>query len=324
MNNLTKEIDETFCRYNRISIIIDYYTIPSISVVGILTNLFNSIVFYKIIGNIKVNGQMFKYLLLKSLNDLVVFFIYILKLFYYCKECDKTRSYATIVCYIVFYNYLNFVGLLFSGFLEMCAAIDCYLTISKKLTFLNSRLFSNILIASMLAFSSIFYIYSIFNYEIKENSNGHFHYKKSEFYHSSIGSAFRYAHVLLRDVIIFMVLIVVNMLILVEIKKSTHRKKKLTESFETNLNAICAEKKKQIMIAMLSLNYICGHIGMVLFYMPYKGARFNWSCFYYYAQIPFFISYITNAISYYAFNKNFKKFSHELIEYVYKRSSSIR
>ena len=322
MENLTKEIGDTVCHNNRISIIMNYYTIPAISFVGILTNLFNSIVFYKIITNIRVNGQMFKYLFLKSLNDLFLFLIYILKLFFYCKECESTRSYATIVCYIAFYNYLNFVALLFSGFLEMCAAIDCYITISKKLPFLNSKLFSNILVASMLAFSSIFYIYSLYNYEIKENSYEHFYYKKSAFYHSSIGLAFRYAHVLLRDVIFFIVLIVVNMLILVEIKKSTHRKKKLTESFETNLNAICAEKKKQLMIAMLSLNYICGHIGMVLFYMPYKNAPFYWSCFYYYAQIPFFISYITNAISYYAFNKNFKKFSHELIRYIYKRSST--
>jgi hypothetical protein len=125
---------------------------------------------------------------------------------------------------------------------------------------------------------------------------------------------------LFRDLFLGSVLIVINGLILVEIRNATKNRMRLSAG---NLGAVTdsvreslkAEKRKAIMIGLTGVNYILGHVGYIIVSFVFRVlpsvaySNLNgWSCYLLVAFTVYYASFATPLLFYYFFNKHFKRF----------------
>ena len=327
----TTAVDST-CPLHLTESALYFYFLPVLSFVGIVANLFNTIVFSQILKHTKFDGQMFKYLLFKSISDLLQFIFQILSPLYFCPECVNSRSYMSIVWYIGVYYYGEGVVELTSSWMEVLATFDCYCTIKGTLLFIKTEIFSNIIITIIHIYSSVFYIFWIFRFEIENTApNGtspNYNFKETVFYETVFAKVLKYLHTTQRDFLVFISLSILNILILLELKRVIKRKRivlnleralKLTMGKLTIIkNAETAQKNQQIMICLSGLNYSIGHLGIVLYYLPHNGSEQQfWDCFYDVNLIFFYISYINNIFLYYMFNKHFKRLTKSNLSFLF-------
>jgi hypothetical protein len=164
MQNLSSK--STFPVYS----IVNLYLNCFISLMGVVFNVINIIIFIKIIKKESPsNGscQMYKYLLVRSINDLLNFSSNSIYAAYNCEWCDlKKFSYLLQVWYIYFYWYFHVINEISSSFMEIAFTLDCLISIKKRYKFFLTKKFSSLLILASISFCSIFCIFYIFSYEI--------------------------------------------------------------------------------------------------------------------------------------------------------------
>jgi hypothetical protein len=78
------------CPHTTLLLALNTYIVPAVSVLGVFTNTYCVAVFALIIRNEKLNGHMFKYLLLKALHDDTQFIIQSFSPLYYCTLAQPT------------------------------------------------------------------------------------------------------------------------------------------------------------------------------------------------------------------------------------------
>ena len=308
-------MEDTGCPLINASNFIYYYLLPVISAVGVVSNLFSTIVFYQIIKMVKMNGRMFNYLFLKSINDLLQFIFQIFSPVYYCVQCEASRSYASIVWYIGFFYYAECVVELISGWLEVLATLDCLVVITKKAKFVNSKFFAICAISFLHIYAPLFYLFWLFSLDIVRDTSVattvSYTSQVTPFFYTNFVKYMRYLHSIVRDFVIFIILVILNFFILIFLKKNTLRKKDLLKGGHQTVSAEKAEKNNELMIMLIGINYLIGHFGSILYYVPFPASPQFWNCFYDFNLIPFYISYIVNNLMYYFFNKNFRKYANQ-------------
>ena len=308
-------MEDTSCPLVNASKFIYYYLLPVISAIGILSNLFSTIVFYQIIKMVKVNGRMYNYLFLKSINDLLQFIFQIFSPVYYCVQCETSRSYGSIVWYIGFFYYAECVVEIISGWLEVLATLDCLVIITKRAKFINSKLFAICAISFLHIYAPIFYLFWFFSLDIvvdtSVTTSVSYTSQMNPFFYTDFARYMRYLHSIVRDFVVFITLVILNFFILIFLKKNTLRKKDLLKSDKHTASAEKAEKNNELMIMLIGINYLIGHFGSILYYVPFPASPQFWNCFYDFNLIPFYISYIDNNLMYYFFNKNFRKYANQ-------------
>lgn len=295
--------------------IINIYIIPIITLIGVLTNILNVIIFIKIILNqkSKTQGFMYKYLLLKSIVDLCHSMLHIPAPIFYIKYASKAHSYLAQLWFTYFYNYGEFVAELFSIFLDIFATIDCYVYINKN-EFIKKfkNYITNFKLNTILAFiySVVFYLYLIFEYRIIF-CDGNYIAEKTEFHYSTSMKVFKLIHTFLRDVVLLIILVISNILIFLSIKSSVHLKKKSTISkYKTKSSKVEQTiRRSRIMIISIGIVYLIGHIPVNVYYMVlfFKGSTIWWNFYYMYCMILFYLYYSITFFIYLIFNKEFKR-----------------
>ena len=312
--------------------VVGYFVLPVISAIGIVSNLFSTVVFFQIIRNEKLNGKMFKYLFIKAINDMLQFSFQIFSPIYYCVNCDK-KSYLANVWFIGFYYYGKTVVELTSGWLETLATFDCLCFITKKFTIINSKIFFWTSVIFLHVYAGIFYMFWIFSYQIISESSNSFALKFTSFYYTDFVKYLKYLHSIQRDFIVLLLLLILNILILSKVKKTISKKKKLlagnkplsSNSFNNQpnnafmINFKKIEKNSELMIILTGVNYFLGHVGSILYYLPFPATPQFWTCFFEIDLIPFYLSYILNNFIYYYFNKIYKKYSHKTLNFFIKK-----
>ena len=141
------------------------YLHPVISFMGLVCNLFGSVVFMQIMRNIQLDSNMFKYLFIKSVNDFLQFAFHIFSpLFYGTVEQKKTL--IGLLWYLRLYGYpertLNFC----SSWMEVLATLDLFNLITKKLNFIMSKWFFASTVIIIHLYSVVFHIYILFLFKI--------------------------------------------------------------------------------------------------------------------------------------------------------------
>ncbi len=123
------------CPIKLINLITKRYLAPVTAGLGIAINLFGSLVFYRMTKKIKMEGHMFKYLLVKTIDDLLQFVCQIFSPLYYCLflNCDlENASYAGVIWYIWFFYYFDCSLEFASSCMEVMATFDFYCLIKNK------------------------------------------------------------------------------------------------------------------------------------------------------------------------------------------------
>jgi hypothetical protein len=307
-----------------------------INPIGVIFNGICIVVFSLIIKRTLSNSQsnMFKYLLIKSALDCV----YCLsELFYHFGIC-QISAIQYLTCSIVnvwIYNYCEFICKALSILFEIAATLDCYLNITKKVRCCQTNLFFYSFLICATILTSLFYLIfplttnivdiSKIELNISNNNQSYFNHQLETSHFSIIlnnnDKLIRFYNSLIRDCLMFIILVVLNVMILSLLIQTTKRRRTLGSNNDNLLTlAQRAERKKMIMIISTGLNYMIGHFLLLvdLLIESYFGYEKNY--FYVIATLIFKISYVDSLLFYLFFNNIFKSVLIGFIPFVINRN----
>jgi hypothetical protein len=318
VQKLMNNSNSVTCLYSSILDLFSRYLENVLNIFGIIANGLCFIIFIKIVKRRQLHSNMFKYLLMKSLIDCLNFLSNSFQYLFYCSNCRTSSSYLIVVWYIWVYNYFQSITEVGSGIFEIIATFDCFITISSTFKWCQNNLFFYLFtILSILLVSIYLLIYPfgfVISKKIQSNVNTSFtiyFYEYNDFGESSVYSDLAAANAIVRDGVFLIILLSLNLMILISLKKTTERRRILTKN-NTNQNLLSAsqnaENKKLIMVLAIGLNYTIGHLPyfvwtiMTLFFNDYG------TCYYKFVYFVYLMSYADGIFFYFFFNNIFKRF----------------
>lgn len=289
-----------------------------ISLFGIIINAICVSVFWHLSNESKTssnNGNMFRYLFLKSSCDCLQFVVIAFEPAFYCEDCAINEWYMTHLAEIIFYNYLCSVLEMASGMLELAATIDCYALITKSMSKFRSISGFYFILAAILTYTSSSCAYLLLSNTIQKNIDdltGVISYSldDSEFSFGVFRQVLNLINILVRDCIVLIAMIFINVLILLALKKSTSRRRLLERNKSKSTlvtSAVNAERQKMIMILMTGLNSFSGHLPFAVYMLPIHGDTYFWNCYVSLMYCFYYFSFVTPAFLYYGFNSAFRR-----------------
>jgi hypothetical protein len=305
-----------------------------VNVFGLIGNGLCIVVFSKILLKTQTQGNLFRFLLLKSIADFSYFISNFWSLFYYCTICNMFKFFIFQIWYIWFYYYFQYFGCTISSVFEVAATFDCLITINKTFIFCQKKLFFYSFSFFVLIFLVLFYLIYPFGYKIEKKTN-FIDNMTTSFYDNEFnqfGSSFFYKNVVLidsmvRDGLFLLILIILNGFILNLLKKSTQRRRALVGNNRNNDNTLLtsqnAERRRMKMIIATGLNYMIGHsIFLTENIISISKKQFDVFCSFRFLIFFYDFYYADSIILYFLFNNIFKKFLIELIPFN-KRNNQI-
>jgi hypothetical protein len=311
MNNSRNETVDLNVTLAGLNLRVPIFTESFISVLGFILSTLCVVTFCEINKRFKTSGQMYKYLLMKSICDFILFSSLILHIVYNYSSYHLHYTYILQFNFKYLYRFLNQLLMLYSVYFELLATIDCYLSIGNKYKFLLSKkaFYLSSFLNIFLFF--IFYIGKIFVYEIipfNSSISSKVLYKtvKNSLYFSYFYKILSILFLVFRDILSFILLLIFNILIFLNIKKLS-AKKRLLKNNKALLVSIKAQENKVKMIYLSAFNSILLHLPSIVenLYGKYQKGDF-WT---YYDSFSFnviIISYCTPFIIYTLFNKVFR------------------
>jgi hypothetical protein len=272
-----------------------FYIIPPICFITVITNSLCFVIFVKIIKSLQRRSRnsstnlMFKYLLMKSVCDILPGLFNIIIPAFVCSKCRSSSSFIMQIWFIYFNQFLSEGFYLASGCFEIVASINCAISIDKQMKWCENKItfiLINIVITllSFGIFSIYFKIYSIYGVE---TTMGYTNYTliinetivdyeqrkiiQNNYYinfdpnYVNIYININKIEVILRDVIVVGVLFVINVYIIIKlvlIRRMKHQlQSNATNSDNTSQNRASqrAENRRIKMIIFMFIVYFFGH-----------------------------------------------------------------
>jgi hypothetical protein len=297
--------------------IILYYGTVVIPILGVIANFICTFIFITILRTQSNNnsGHMFKFLLGKSICDALNMIISSLYIFFSDNNSVTHPTYIAHFYYLYFFIYTYNVLVMISTYFEILATIDCYLIISKKWKFFQKNSIFYLLCFIVIILSALAPLYYFFKYEIVLNTKLNLEYeqKTTSLVHSKFYKCLVLALLIPRDILSLIILLITNVFILFELKKSTRRRRILNNGHSSTMidTALIAEKKKVYMILCASLIYLL-HIPSLLQKLDLS---FISSLKYYFniKECLMDLSLSISIVPYIIFNNTFKKFFYKFI-----------
>ncbi len=297
----------------------------SIAIAGFLLNLICVRVFVKLLSLKGNNNDLFRYLSIKSAADAYILFVmWFDQIFdpdeYYGQRSLKEyvdKLYFLKVTYLIFGFYCGYSLRLISIFSEVLSVFNRYRLLTKRFDILNKLPFG-IVCLGIFSYSFGFYSYKFFSIKIINfnnfSSENNYEYVKDKELDNKMG----YIHSGVRDGMCVLVILVINILTMVEIKKLLKKKKKMFKEKNKQKNHM-AEIRLTIMVFVLSFIGVLAHsLQMVQYFSPdYFFFNTN-ECFIILFDLIFnACSFPFNFFLYYFFNLKFKKhFSNMVFEFL--------
>jgi hypothetical protein len=297
--------------------IIANYLTPIVQIVSILYTVVCIVVFWKIIRHEQQhirNGNMFNYLFLKSVFD----FLSLLS--------DVSRrissleiikdSYISQIIYIWIYFFINSVVITIAIYIEIFATFDCFLVLNNFLSFFKSKksYYINLIVLVIVSFSVN--VILLFNFDIIKVENkfpnvttsndNSYRTSHSCFYRSILARIITEMVIVLRDFAPSVLLFIINILIVLTLKKINQQKRTLNVNI-SEVNRAQTDKTK--MMFAVSFSLIIGRVPYMVYILPIHGSNFFWECTVFpISNFLYFIPILLQIIFYYRFNKIFQKY----------------
>lgn len=290
----------------------DFYILTLISIVGMILNAMCIVVFLQTKIHKNSRGQMFRYLLFKSIFDFLILLLRAVNPILECENCSFSGTYELHIIEFIIGDYLKQIIQLLSMFCHIAADMDRYLVIRNKHTFFNKYLPYQLVIFLFTLFTCSFYVFRLFetdfivtNQIVKGNMTI-LKYKSvdSKFSSTTTYQVLLFIHGLSRDVICVTIILVLNLLILREFKIITLRKKNLTRLSSNSISVQKLESRTTIMVLVIGFLTWFGHFPNFFKYIPFISQSYCFRA----ATLFLNISSISfNIVFYYLFNRVFKK-----------------
>jgi hypothetical protein len=302
--------------FDKVEIVLYYITII-IPTIGVFTNSICIAIFIAIIKTSSINcGHMYKFLFIKSICDFIAALIDTLYIFFSNDHSQVDNSYLAhffnIYIYVFFYN----IFAMLSTYCEVFAAIDCFLIVSKKLQCYKRNCVFYWIISIVTVLSVLAPLYFCFRKEIVLNSDHIWEENLTSLVKTKIYVFLTLALTLPRDVFSLIILVIINILILVELKKSTSRRLTLNNGYPSTMvhSAQTAEYKKVKMILFTGFIYLT-HLPSALQRLEIiKPESIK-----YFTNIKVFLldlSLTIPIIPYIIFNQTFNRYFHKFISFL--------
>jgi hypothetical protein len=248
-----------------------YYIYVVFYLISFITNMICLIVFIKILKTMRnqSSNQMFKYLLIKSICDLLPGMFNLLEPFYYYPVINQ--SYFMQVWFIWFNRYLSNVFYLASGLFEIAASFDCAISIENNLKWCRNKLSFIITTLVIFTFCAFFLSYHVFSLKIlritfyqkdgNETRIKYFAYSSAQlFKYRTSTIKLERIEIFIPDFVVLIILLTINIFIIFKMVQIRKRKSQLQNTRHVSVTAAeKAEKRKIKMIIILCILYMFGH-----------------------------------------------------------------
>jgi hypothetical protein len=304
--------------------IYNFYIERVVFCAGFVLNILNSVVFYMLIRTEKnFKCDMFKYLFLKSIFDAYYLLRGILLFIYDCNKCWAKSNFYTILFFWVFVFYLGQVVCLLSMLCEIGASFNRYRHVSQHFQFM-SKMPLKVVLLIFLVYSLVFYVYKFLERDlvattVKNSTRVEYRLRYNSFGSSNLILNIEFAHSIFRDCICVLIILVINIMTLLDMKKSLGKKKRLTFNthaplrnnraqlkLSTVYRASQAENKITFMVLTTGVLACLGHGLIFVYNLPWLALQMS-TCFYSFTNFVYFMSFGANFFIYYFFNKSFRR-----------------
>jgi hypothetical protein len=239
---------------------------PTIAGLAIVTTLFCSITFWKIIrkeNQQQQSGQMFKYFFASSLAELSFLSISLISGFVEVPLVTFAKS----VYFVCFDFFLRFSFIFISNWYEMVATLDCYLKISGKCKSFTTKK-ALIIISSLIVIGGLvnpIFIELRVTYQrvaVNMTMNGttetryYYTFKNRPFRNTLGDTVLRVIMNTFREFVPIVCIIIINILILRTLRRVIKKKREMIKKGNRNLATYDADINKLKMIIVMSLNYV--------------------------------------------------------------------
>jgi hypothetical protein len=307
-----------FCLNAKFDVVLQFHLRLLIICLGVACNLICIIIFVKITRSRTDNTEsnfMFRFFLFKSICEFVLCVTEIPIILSLFNNIFSSRYF--VIWYIVCYHYIGSVVKLMSPYYEIEASMYCVLLIYRvgDRCCLKSRLFFYLITLSTLLFCTSFYVPTLFFFYIAKIGQNKYQLKFTPLYFSRIGRTLILIHSILRDIQPLILLLILDIFIIIFLKKLTRRRQDMLESnnstSKTSTSNVMisrsqfAENNKIKMIFFTSLINIC-HLPIIIRNFQ-DDILLNVGCFPKIAVLLLDLSYTIPILTYFLFNNNFKR-----------------
>ena len=321
---IISEEDDSCLEFKKVA---DYYLITILGFIGFVLNLLCSIAFYKSKIYKTSDSIMFKYYFIKIILDTIIFF---LRCFNPIFETDSDlveTSYFIRALSVVVDNYFRNALLLTSEIMHIAADTNCLLKLInvQKIRFKYTFI---LVVVSAFLYSFLYYIYRCFSYDVvmlvtKDQMNNTmtlYRPFKSKFGKSTTYANLELVHTIQRDFLYVFLLFLINLLILIRLKKNFKLKKLLISSsnhHSDNSKLDKTEKNIAIMVIVIGITQSIGHLPNFLIKLKLFNLDNN-ECFVSFYHVMLYISLLSFPIVLYIFNHVIRKNFNLIVKTIFK------
>lgn len=310
-----------FCK--QLKIFYDFYLQLFIGLTGSALNLICIITFLRVILSLNKKEDIYKYLLFESINDTYFTLRISLRYIFDCQnECLVDQVYILKLFNLIFLIYAGYVAQLFSVFCQIASSLNVYLTIIGK-----SKIFERISYKMAIFLMSLF-SFGINSYKlivlrvlsgIKENSNETIYWIQGDIL-EDLGDVLDDLHAILRDCICVIIILIMNILIAIEIKKSISKKRNMMRA--NSISHANKERIRRAEIRLTAMIFTISTITLVSHGLNFFGYMYdeiyNNDCFNSFLMIIYLGSYSIKFFLYYFFNLIFQQVFNNFILAIFK------
>jgi hypothetical protein len=296
--------------------------IPILSIIGLITNILSIIVFSSIIKNEQRRNDMYKYLLLKSVCEMMGCFF---STFYplYFLYGSLTNTFMVTVWLIWFRGFIIPAFFMASNGFEIAATFNCAISIENNMKWCEKRLSFCFWAVSIIVSSFGVEIFKPFMYSIEKSNFSYYLNKTLDEYEVSFSSLisnfskFGLAESIIKEVFVLVILLSLNCYILFKLIKIGRRKKRLNINSSNVQVRTNAEMRKIVMIIFLFITFVLGHLPNFMWFTvhSYFVSHEFLIDFLDYGDIFLYFSYSTSFFVYFAFNINFRRIAMKIIHF---------
>ena len=318
-NNET--IDESLSAANtchELSILFSNYIHSIIGILGCLLNL----ICVKILANKDFNtsdssnGNVFKYLLIKSVCDALILLIKAVEPLFTCVDWTYRSNYLVNMLDLVMNKYFIFVCTLCSIVFELVAQLSRLVAISFLNTLDFIRLFTLKKVSFVLIlFIAGFYVFKLYEYSIHVialEGSSHYIIYMSEFSNTQLFRSLQLVHSFIRDFFCVVCVLLLDIIVLVTFRKAMARKKRLVfrlDQLGLNNKHIerieFAEYNTTLMILTIGFMTLICRLPLFVNYLPVLNERLR-PCFQLLTESLFLVNISSNILFFYFFNATFR------------------
>jgi hypothetical protein len=273
--------------------------------------------FKKKLCKISKENAIFKYLLVKSLCDILVLLECLTKLLVKCESCTFSKTYFMCLLSLLTEDYFKQVFRMLSILCQICAALLVYIRVKNiAIKWAQSHLTQLITIIFMVLSVMLFYIYEFYEEVISEVSENVYELVKTNFRFSQLNFYLTLVQGVFRDIICVFVIFIINVLILIEFNRIIIKKRSLIRLNNQSDNLLRRknrdvsarqnDSKLRLIIKMVFYCSIQTTFGHIPLFFKYFSVFKEDKCFVQITKLLYVLSVSTNFFIYFFFNSVFK------------------